>query len=62
MARIETVLVNSNSGDGVRETINKIEKIMQDIREENAKKGRINKTIRVLVLGIPNVRKIIFHK
>lgn len=59
---IETVLVNSNSGDGIRETINKIEKIMQDTREENAKKGRINKTIRVLVLGIPNVRKIIFHK
>ena len=57
---IETVLVNSNTGDGIRETINKIEKIMQDEREENARKGRINKTIRVLVLGIPNVGKSSF--
>ena len=57
---IETVLVNSNDGKGTSKVIDKIEDIMKDEIEENVKKGRVGKIIRVLVLGIPNVGKSSF--
>ncbi len=59
---IETVLTNSNTGDGIKQVITKIEKVMETERKENLERGRINKTIRVLVLGIPNVRKIFIYQ
>lgn len=52
----EVVLVNSNDGKGINQVASKIEEVMKEEIEENAKKGRIGKIIRVLVLGIPNVR------
>ena len=57
---IETALVNSNDGKGTNQVISKIENIMKDELEENLKKGRTGKIIRVLVLGIPNVGKSSF--
>lgn len=56
----ETVLVNSNDGKGINQVISKIEEIMKDELEENEKKGRVGKIIRVLILGIPNVGKSSF--
>jgi len=57
----QVVLVNSNDGNGVNQVVNKIEEVMKEEIEENAKKGRVGKIIRVLVLGIPNVRQIFFY-
>ncbi len=57
---LEAVTVNSNDGTGINNVIRKIEQVMKNEIEENAKKGRIGKIIRVLVLGIPNVGKSSF--
>lgn len=54
---IAAVLVNANSGDGINEVIRKIEKVYIDDKEGYANKGRKGKSIRVLILGIPNVGK-----
>ncbi len=53
---IESVLVNSNDGKGIKKVEDKVEEVMKEEIEENTKKGRVGKIIRVLVLGIPNVR------
>ena len=53
---IPTILVNSNDGKGVSQTISKIEEIMGEEMKAQAEKGRIGKIIRGVVIGIPNVR------
>ena len=50
----------SNSGNGINNVVKEIEKLMQDEIELNKQKGRTGKSIRVLVLGIPNVGKSSF--
>ena len=57
---IPAVLVNANSGSGIDEVIRKIEKIYIEDKETYLTKGRKGKSIRVLVLGIPNVGKSSF--
>ena len=57
---IESVLVNSNTGDGIKQAINKIEEIYNKNKEKYENKGRIGKVIRVMILGIPNVGKSSF--
>lgn len=57
---IETVLINSNTGEGVSIAIKKIEEIYNKNSEKYSSKGRIGKSIRVMVLGIPNVGKSSF--
>lgn len=57
---IPAVLVNSNNGEGINLTLNKIEDIYQKQQEKFTNKGRIGKSIRVMVLGIPNVGKSSF--
>ena len=54
---IPAVLVNANNGDGINEVIRKIEKIYIEDKEGYENKGRKGKSIRVLILGIPNVGK-----
>lgn len=54
------VLVNSNNGEGINLTLNKIEDIYQKQQEKFTNKGRIGKSISVMVLGIPNVGKSSF--
>ena len=54
------VLVNANDGKGTNQVIAKIEEVMKEEIEENEKKGRVGKIIRVLILGIPNVGKSSF--
>ena len=58
----EALLVNSNDGKGINQVISKIEEVMKEELLIQAQRGRKNKIIRVLVLGIPNVRKIFFYK
>lgn len=57
---IETVQINANDGKGINQTISKIEEVMQEEMQKEALKGRVGKTIRALVLGIPNVGKSSF--
>lgn len=54
------VIVDCNSGKGIKEVIKKIQTIMQEQLEQIAEKGRTGRSIRVLVLGIPNVGKSSF--
>ena len=57
---IPAVLVDSNSGKGIDKFIKKIEKVMQEMLEGQASKGRIGRKIRAMILGIPNVGKSSF--
>lgn len=57
---IPAVLVDSNSGKGVQDVIKEIEKVYEQRKEEYSNKGRSGKSIRVMVLGIPNVGKSSF--
>lgn len=54
------LLTDSNSGKGIEKVIKKIEELMAEELARQAAKGRINKTIRVMILGIPNVGKSSF--
>ena len=54
------ISVCSNSGNGINNVVKEIEKLMQEEIEINKQKGRTGKSIRVLVLGIPNVGKSSF--
>ena len=56
------ILANCNSGKGINEILRATEKIKQTEMEEYAQKGRTGRKIRAMVLGIPNVRKIIIYK
>ncbi len=52
-----TILTDASSGRGIN-TLNKaIDKIMEEEKAYQASRGRINKTTRVMILGIPNVGK-----
>lgn len=57
---IPAVLVDSNSGKGVGEAIRRIENIYKENETKFADKGRVGKSIRVMILGIPNVGKSSF--
>ena len=57
---IPAVLADSNSGYGIKKVLIEIEKIMEAEQVINAKKGRVGRRIRAIVLGIPNVGKSSF--
>lgn len=52
--------VDSNQGKGIKQVSQAIEKIMEDELKIQNSKGRIRKTIRVMIVGIPNVGKSSF--
>lgn len=54
------LLTDSNSGKGVDKVSKKIDELMKEEKERQMSRGRINKTIRVMILGIPNVGKSSF--
>lgn len=56
--QIPAVLVDSVSGNGISEALKKIAEIYDEERYQN--KGRVGKSIRVMILGIPNVGKSSF--
>ena len=55
-----TILVDSNSGKGIEKVSKEIDKLMEEEMKKQALRGRINKTIRIMILGIPNVGKSSF--
>lgn len=56
------ITINALNNTKNNEIINTIEKIMREEKEKGLEKGRVGRTIRVLILGIPNVRKVIINK
>lgn len=54
------ILTDSNSGKGIEKVSKKIDDLMKEELERQAVRGRVNKTIRVMILGIPNVGKSSF--
>lgn len=57
---VTAIAVNSNNGNGIAEVIKNIKNEYEKIKEKYIKKGRIGKTIKVMVIGIPNVGKSSF--
>lgn len=53
----KAILTDSNSGAGVQELVRQIKEMAKEDLNEMAKKGRVGKSIRVMILGIPNVGK-----
>ena len=57
---ILAIEVDSNQGKGIKQVTQAIEKIMEEELKLQNSKGRIRKTIRVMIVGIPNVGKSSF--
>ncbi|QUI22973.1 ribosome biogenesis GTPase YlqF [Vallitalea pronyensis] len=54
------VLVNAKSGKGINQVMSKALEVCKEKIERNRKRGLINKPIRAMVAGIPNVGKSTF--
>ena len=54
---VTAVIIDSNSGKGIEQSIKAIKDIMKEKLEQEAAKGKIGKTIRIMIVGIPNVGK-----
>ena len=52
-----TILTDANSGKGVNKISETIDKLMEEEQQRQQARGLKNKTIRVMILGIPNVGK-----
>ena len=57
---MECVLINSLKGDGVNTLLKTVNKIMEDKLKQSAEKGRVGRSIRAAVIGIPNSGKSSF--
>ncbi|MBR2704521.1 MAG: ribosome biogenesis GTPase YlqF [Clostridia bacterium] len=57
---IPAVVTDSNSGKGIREVIKKVQEVFKEAQEKFAEKGRTGRSVRVMVIGIPNVGKSSF--
>ena len=54
------VLYNSKSKNGVKELLNKVKDVCKDKIERDRRRGIINRSIKSMVVGIPNVGKSTF--
>lgn len=57
---IKAMIVDSNSGKGIQEVIQELEKMKLELRQKLEGKGRVGKGIRAIIVGIPNVGKSSF--
>lgn len=57
---IPAVVTDSNNGKGINEVIRAVKEVSKENQEKFADKGRIGKSIRIMILGIPNVGKSSF--
>ncbi|MCR1898128.1 ribosome biogenesis GTPase YlqF [Irregularibacter muris] len=58
--KADNIFINSISGQGINQVLKKIEKIMQEKLDRLVQKGRKNRPIRCMIIGIPNVGKSTF--
>ena len=56
MQGIVAIASDSNLGKGIKETLRQVQNIMEEDIKKAANKGRTNKNIRLMIVGIPNVR------
>lgn len=54
------IICNANTGEGSKKIKDEINKVMKEEYEKAAQKGRVGKTVRAMILGIPNVGKSSF--
>ena len=57
---IKAIAIEANSGKGINQVTNEIKSEYNKIQEKYNDKGRIGHTIKVMILGIPNVGKSTF--
>ena len=57
---IPAISVDCNSGKGVNEVIRAVKEVAKEQQEKFSNKGRVGKSIRIMILGIPNVGKSTF--
>ncbi len=57
---IPAVITDANSGRGINDVIRAVKEVSRENQEKFADKGRIGKSIRIMILGIPNVGKSSF--
>lgn len=57
---IYAIPADANNGKGIKECLQTINKIMEEDIKKAASKGRTNKNIRIMIVGIPNVGKSSF--
>ena len=57
---IPAVITDSNTGKGINEVVSTIKKLSKEDEEKYKSRGRVGKSVRVLVIGIPNVGKSSF--
>lgn len=57
---VSAVVTDSNSGKGINEVIRAVKEVAKENQEKYADKGRVGKSIRIMILGIPNVGKSSF--
>lgn len=57
---ISAIPTDANNGKGIKECLQMINKMMEEDIKKAANKGRINKNIRIMIVGIPNVGKSSF--
>lgn len=55
--KVIAVSVNSNTGKGINELLDKIDEVMEEKREKDRTKGIISQRVRAMIIGIPNVGK-----
>lgn len=57
---VSAIPTDANNGKGIKECLQRINKMMEEDIKKAANKGRINKNIRIMIVGIPNVGKSSF--
>ena len=57
---IETVITDSRNGKGIKEVPNAVRRALKDKLESWKNKGMANKSLKIMVVGIPNVGKSSF--
>ena len=57
---IPAIVTDANSGKGINEVIRAVKEVSKERQEKFADKGRVGKSIRIMILGIPNVGKSSF--
>lgn len=57
---VSAIPTDANNGKGIKECLQMINKMMEEDIKKAANKGRINKNIRIMIVGIPNVGKSSF--
>lgn len=54
---VEAVFVNSNTGKGINELLDKVDEVTKQMREKYRSRGIKSERIRAMIIGIPNVGK-----